>query len=86
MSDDVAARPGLSWLAGRRVTVVGLARSGLAAARLLHAVGARVVGHRHQAAWRRSAEEARELARLGVRLVASGAAATGRSPAPSSSW
>jgi len=44
--DDVATR-GRAWLAslaGRRVTVVGLARSGVAAARLLRAAGAEVVG------------------------------------------
>lgn len=44
--DDVMTR-GRSWLAslsGRRVTVVGLARSGIAAARLLHDVGADVLG------------------------------------------
>ena len=44
--DDVATR-GRVWvssLAGRRVTVVGLARSGIAAARLLHDVGAQVTG------------------------------------------
>jgi UDP-N-acetylmuramoylalanine--D-glutamate ligase len=43
---DVATR-GRAWLAslsGRRVTVVGLARSGIAAARLLHDVGADVIG------------------------------------------
>jgi UDP-N-acetylmuramoylalanine--D-glutamate ligase len=43
---EVATR-GRAWLAslaGRRVTVVGLARSGIAAARLLHEVGARVTG------------------------------------------
>jgi UDP-N-acetylmuramoylalanine--D-glutamate ligase len=43
---DVATR-GRAWLAslaGRRVTVVGLARSGIAAARLLHDIGARVTG------------------------------------------
>ena len=43
---DVASR-GRAWLsslAGRRVTVVGLARSGVAAARLLHDVGAEVIG------------------------------------------
>src|SRR5207245_6561576 len=34
----------LESLAGRRVTVVGLARSGVAAARLLRAVGAQVTG------------------------------------------
>jgi UDP-N-acetylmuramoylalanine--D-glutamate ligase len=43
---DVATR-GRAWLAslaGRRVTVVGLARSGIAAARLLHEARARVTG------------------------------------------
>jgi UDP-N-acetylmuramoylalanine--D-glutamate ligase len=43
---DVATR-GREWLSslsGRRVTVVGLARSGIAAARLLHDVGADVIG------------------------------------------
>ncbi len=43
---DVVTR-GRAWLAslsGRRVTVVGLARSGIAAARLLHDVGADVIG------------------------------------------
>ena len=44
--DDVATR-GRAWLAslaGRRVTVVGLARSGIAAARLLREAGADVIG------------------------------------------
>ncbi len=44
--DDVATR-GRAWvssLAGRRVTVVGLARSGIAAARLLRDAGAQVTG------------------------------------------
>ena len=43
---DVATR-GRAWLttlAGRRVTVVGLAKSGIAAARLLRDIGADVVG------------------------------------------
>jgi UDP-N-acetylmuramoylalanine--D-glutamate ligase len=43
---DVATR-GRAWLAelaGRRVTVVGLARSGLAAARMLHEAGVTVTG------------------------------------------
>jgi UDP-N-acetylmuramoylalanine--D-glutamate ligase len=43
--DDVATR-GRTWLAslaGRRVAVVGLARSGIAAARLLRAAGAEVI-------------------------------------------
>ena len=59
----------LEALAGRRVTVVGLARSGVAAARLLHAAGARVTGTdaRPVAALGR---EAAGLAALGVRLCA----------------
>jgi UDP-N-acetylmuramoylalanine--D-glutamate ligase len=58
---DVATR-GRAWLAslaGHRVTVVGLARSGLAAARLLHDAGARVVGL-----------DAKPLAALGREAVA----------------
>ena len=49
---DVATR-GRAWLgtlAGRRVTVVGLAKSGIAAARLLRDVGAEVAGVDSQAA------------------------------------
>lgn len=56
-------------LAGQRVAVVGLARSGVAAARLLHAAGARVV-----AADLKPLEalppEARQLEALGVSLLA----------------
>src|SRR5881397_3039979 len=55
-------------LAGRRVTVFGLAKSGVAAARLLRAVGADVVGTdaKPLAALGR---EGAALAELGVRLV-----------------
>jgi UDP-N-acetylmuramoylalanine--D-glutamate ligase len=58
---DVATRGGawLSSLAGRRVTVVGLARSGVAAARLLHDAGAEVIGL-----------DARPLAGLGREAIA----------------
>ena len=45
LEDDAVQTRGRAWvssLAGRRVTVVGLARSGVAAARLLHEVGAQV--------------------------------------------
>jgi UDP-N-acetylmuramoylalanine--D-glutamate ligase len=57
----------LRSLAGRRVTVVGLARSGVAAARLLRAAGAEVVGAdaKPLAALGR---EAAALAEVGVRL------------------
>jgi UDP-N-acetylmuramoylalanine--D-glutamate ligase len=47
LEDDHVATRGRTWLggfAGRRVTVVGLARSGVAAARLLRAAGAEVIG------------------------------------------
>jgi UDP-N-acetylmuramoylalanine--D-glutamate ligase len=47
VEDTEVATRGRAWLAtlaGRRVAVVGLARSGIAAARLLHDVGARVIG------------------------------------------
>ncbi len=58
----------LKELAGRRVAVVGLARSGVAAARLLQAVGARVSASDAKPL-SALGEEARGLARLGVRLV-----------------
>jgi UDP-N-acetylmuramoylalanine--D-glutamate ligase len=47
VEDTEVATRGRAWLATlaeRRVAVVGLARSGIAAARLLHDVGARVIG------------------------------------------
>jgi UDP-N-acetylmuramoylalanine--D-glutamate ligase len=65
---------GRSWreaLAGRSVTVVGLARSGVAACRLLRALGARVTGTDARAAAMLS-PEARALATEGVRLVVEG--------------
>ena len=65
---------GRSWreaLAGRSVTVVGLARSGVAACRLLQALGARVTGTDARAAAALS-PEARALATEGVRLVVEG--------------
>src|SRR2546422_10717874 len=59
----------LDSLAGRRVTVVGLAKSGVAAARLLRTAGADVIGTdvKPVAALGR---EAAALADLGVRLLA----------------
>ena len=62
----------LETLVDRPVAVVGLARSGVAAARLLHASGARVSASDTKPLARLS-EEARGLARLGVRLVAADA-------------
>jgi len=53
----------LATLAGRRVTVVGLAKSGIAAARLLAAAGASVRG-----------TDAKPVASLGAEVVALGAA------------
>jgi UDP-N-acetylmuramoylalanine--D-glutamate ligase len=71
--DDVATR-GRSWLsslAGRRVTVVGLARSGVAAVRLLREAGALVTGSDVKAldALGRDVAALREA---GVRLVTNG--------------
>ncbi len=54
---------------GRRVTVLGLAKSGVAAARLLRAVERGRRGGGREAARRRSGAEAAALAELGVRLV-----------------
>jgi UDP-N-acetylmuramoylalanine--D-glutamate ligase len=65
---------GRAWrraLAGRSVTVVGLARSGVAACRLLHALGARVTGTDARAMAALSSD-ARALATEGVRLVVEG--------------
>ncbi len=66
----------LETLTGRPVAVVGLARSGVAAARLLQAAGARVSASdgKPLAAL---GEEARGLSRLGVRLVADDAVGAG---------
>ncbi len=66
----------LDTLAGRRVAVVGLARSGVAAARLLHACGARVSASDAKPL-ARLGEDARGLAALGVKLFAADAAGAG---------
>jgi UDP-N-acetylmuramoylalanine--D-glutamate ligase len=58
-------------LRGRRVVVVGLARSGVAVARLLHGVGARVTGTDTKPL-EALGPTARELAPLGVRLLTGG--------------
>src|SRR5207249_7782090 len=58
----------LESLAGRRVTVVGLARSGVAAARLLRAVGAQVTGIDLKPL-EALGREAAALQTLGVRLL-----------------
>lgn len=59
----------LDW-SGKRVLVLGLARSGVAAAKLLHQAGAHVtVNDRKE---RRDAPEAAELEQLGVRVVCGG--------------
>ena len=71
--DDVATR-GRTWLdafAGRRVTVVGLARSGIAAARLLHEAGAQVTGVDAKSL-EALGREALALRDAGVRIVAGG--------------
>src|SRR5258706_8341769 len=66
----------LATLPGRRVAVAGLARSGVAAARLLQAAGAQVSASDAKPLASLS-EEARGLSRLGVRLVADDAAGAG---------
>jgi len=73
---DVATR-GRGWLsslAGRRVTVVGLAKSGIAAARLLRAVGAEVTGADAKPV-EALGREAAALREAGVRILGDGAAA-----------
>jgi len=75
LEDDVATR-GRAWLeslAGRRVTVVGLAKSGIAAARLLRAAGATVTGSDVKALEALGREVA-ALRDAGVRLVVGGEA------------
>ena len=72
--DWLTAERGAAWraaLAGRRVTVVGLARSGVAASRLLVACGARVTATDAKPA-EALEPAARGLAEAGVRLVAGG--------------
>jgi UDP-N-acetylmuramoylalanine--D-glutamate ligase len=76
LEDDEVATRGRAWLtslAGRRVTVVGLARSGVAAARLLTRAGAEVIGIdvKPLAALGREAAGLREA---GVRVLAGGGA------------
>jgi UDP-N-acetylmuramoylalanine--D-glutamate ligase len=65
-------RAWLAALAGRRVAVVGLARSGVAAARLLHGAGARVIASDLKPLTALSAE-ARDLAAHGVTVLAGAA-------------
>ena len=70
----LAVERGAAWhtaLAGRRVTVVGLARSGTAACRLLCALGAEVTGTDVRPA-EALGGEMRALAELGVRLYLGG--------------
>ncbi|MGH7313945.1 MAG: hypothetical protein ACREJV_12295, partial [Candidatus Rokuibacteriota bacterium] len=73
LEEDLAirGRPYLESLRGRVVAVVGLARSGMAAVRLLHTAGARVVATdaKPLAALR---PEVRDLARLGIRVLVGG--------------
>jgi UDP-N-acetylmuramoylalanine--D-glutamate ligase len=79
VEEDVSLQRGrgyLGTLAGRRVAVVGLARSGVAAARLLHAAGARVSASDAKPREALSAE-ARRLPELGIRLVDGDAAGAG---------
>lgn len=71
----VRGRAYLETLRGRRVVVVGLARSGVAAARLLLAAGARVTAADAKPLDRLGAD-ARELAVAGVRTVTGGVPAS----------
>jgi len=73
--DTELALRGAGWLrslAGRRVTVVGLAKSGIAAARLLRAAGAEVTGADAKPL-EALGREAAALREAGVRLVTGGA-------------
>jgi len=75
--DTELATRGKGWLrslAGRRVTVVGLAKSGIAAARLLHAAGADVTGADAKPV-DALGRDAAALRDLGVRLTTDAAAA-----------
>jgi len=73
LEEDLATRGRayLESLRGRLVAVVGLARSGMAAVRLLHTAGARVVATdtKPLAAL---GPEVRDLARLGIRVLVGG--------------
>jgi UDP-N-acetylmuramoylalanine--D-glutamate ligase len=70
---DVATRGGiyLAGFKGRRAAVVGLARSGVAAARLLHAIGARVIATDTKSL-DALGREVRELQALGVGVLVGG--------------
>jgi UDP-N-acetylmuramoylalanine--D-glutamate ligase len=78
LEEDVSTRGHayLETLVGRRVTVVGLARSGVAAALLLHAAGARVSASDAKPMAGLSAE-ALGLRQTGIRIVAADAAGAG---------
>jgi UDP-N-acetylmuramoylalanine--D-glutamate ligase len=76
LEDDEVATRGRAWLAslaGRRVTVVGMARSGVAAARLLYQAGAEVIGTDVKPL-EALGREAAALRETGVRLLTSGGA------------
>jgi UDP-N-acetylmuramoylalanine--D-glutamate ligase len=73
LEEDLATRGRayLESLRGRVVTVVGLARSGMAAVRLLHTAGARVIATDTKPLSTLGAE-VRDLARLGIRVLVGG--------------
>jgi UDP-N-acetylmuramoylalanine--D-glutamate ligase len=73
LEEDLATRGRayLETLRGRVVTVVGLARSGMAAVRLLHTAGARVIATDTKPLSTLGAE-VRDLARLGIRVLVGG--------------
>src|SRR5260370_35974569 len=71
----------LDSLAGRRATVVGLARSGVAAARLLRAAGADVIGADAKPL-EALGREAAELRGVGVPLLPGGGPAAACRSAP----
>jgi UDP-N-acetylmuramoylalanine--D-glutamate ligase len=73
LEEDLATRGRayLESLRGRVVTVVGLARSGMAAVRLLHTIGARVIATDTKPL-STLGSEVRDLARLGVRVLVGG--------------
>jgi UDP-N-acetylmuramoylalanine--D-glutamate ligase len=73
LEEDLATRGRayLESLRGKVVTVVGLARSGMAAVRLLHTAGARVIATDTKPL-STLGSEVRDLARLGVRVLVGG--------------
>jgi UDP-N-acetylmuramoylalanine--D-glutamate ligase len=73
LEEDLATRGRayLESLRGRVVTVVGLARSGMAAVRLLHTAGARVIATDTKPL-STLGSDVRDLARLGVRVLVGG--------------